>query len=134
MRDAVTADGKGFDQDSGRAGNANVPTGRNIASEALHLDINNAPPRLLQGLSEEEVHLRRARGQGNNVKLQTSRSYGQILRENILTPIHLILFALSGALLLLGRPLDAITTVGVISFNMVVGIVQEIRAKRALDR
>ena len=93
-----------------------------------------AQPTLLQGLSEEEVRLRRAHGQGNNVKLQSSRSYGQILRENILTVINLILFALSGVLVLLGRPLDAITTVSVISFNLVVGIVQEIRAKRALDR
>lgn len=93
-----------------------------------------AQPTLLYGLSEEEVRLRRAQGQGNNVKLPTSRSYGQILRENTVTLINLILFALSGVLLLLGRPLDAITTVSVISFNIVVGIVQEIRAKRALDR
>lgn len=88
---------------------------------------------LLCGLSEEEVHQRRANGQGNNVKLPTSRSYGQILRENIVTLIHFILFALSGVLILLGRPLDAITTVSVISFNILVGIIQEIRAKRALD-
>ena len=80
------------------------------------------------------MRLRRAHGQGNNVKLQTSRSYGQILRENIVTLINLILFALSGVLLLLGRPLDAVITVSVISFNLVVGIVQEVRAKRALDR
>jgi cation-transporting P-type ATPase E len=92
-----------------------------------------SPRTLLQGLSEDEVRLRRANGQGNNVKLPTSRSYARILRENILTLINLILFALSGVLLLLGRPLDAITTVAVISFNLVVGIVQEIRAKRALD-
>jgi len=93
-----------------------------------------AQPTLLQGLSEEEVRLRRANGQGNTAKLPTSRSYGQILRENLLTLINLILFALSGALILLGRPLDAITTVSVISFNMLVGIVQEVRAKRVLDR
>ena len=73
-------------------------------------------------------------GQGNNVKLPTSRTYAQILRENILTVIHLILFALSGVLILLGRPLDAITTVAVISFNILVGVIQEIRAKHALDR
>ena len=93
-----------------------------------------AQPTLLQGLSEEEVRLRRAHGQGNTVKLPTSRSYGQILRENIVTLINLILFALSGALILLGRPLDAGITVAVISFNMLVGIIQEVRAKRALDR
>ncbi len=50
-----------------------------------------------------------------------------------MTLINLILFALSGVLVLLGRPLDAVITVAVISFNMLVGIVQEVRAKRALD-
>ena len=134
MHDTVTADGKGFDQDSGRADNTNMPAVRATANTEPHLGTNNAPHTLLQGLSEDEVHLRRANGQGNDVKLPTSRSYAQILRENILTLIHLILFALSGVLLLLGRPLDAITTMAVISFNLVVGIVQEIRAKRALDR
>jgi cation-transporting P-type ATPase E len=96
--------------------------------------ISYLQPSLLQGLSEEEVRLRRDHGLGNNVKLPTSRTYAQILRENILTVIHLILFALSGVLILLGRPLDAITTVAVISFNILVGVIQEIRAKHALDR
>lgn len=89
---------------------------------------------LIQGLSEDEVRSRKARGQGNNAKLPTSRSYARILRENILTLINIILFALSIALVLLGRPLDAITTVAVISFNIGVSIVQEIRAKRSLNR
>jgi magnesium-transporting ATPase (P-type) len=130
MHDTVTTGGKGFDQDSGRAWNVI----RTRAYDEPHLSSHSAPPTLLQGLSEEAVRLRRARGQGNTVKLPTSRSFGQILRENILTLVNSILFALSGVLVLLGHPLDAITTVSVISFNLVVGIVQEIRAKRALDR
>src|SRR5712691_8140515 len=89
---------------------------------------------LIQGLSEDEVGRRRTSGQGNTVRLPTSRSYARILRENILTLINIILFALSLALVLLGRPLDAITTIAVISFNIVVSLVQEIRAKRSLDR
>ncbi len=92
------------------------------------------PRSLMQGLSEDEVRTRRAHDQGNNVGLPTSRSYAQILRENLVTLIHIILFALSAALFLLGRPLDAISTVGIISFNIVVSLIQEIRAKRALDR
>jgi cation-transporting ATPase E len=94
----------------------------------------SSPPSPLKGLSEDEVRARRAHGQGNNVRLPTSRSYRQILRENLVTLIHFILFALSAALLLLGRPLDAVSTVGIISFNIMVSLIQEIRAKRALDR
>jgi magnesium-transporting ATPase (P-type) len=94
----------------------------------------SSPHSLLQGLSEDEVRIRRANGQGNTVKLPTSRSYGQMLRENLLILINLILFTLSITLVLLGRLLDAITTVAIISFNIVVSLIQEIRAKRALDR
>jgi cation-transporting ATPase E len=133
MSDTVTGDGKGIDQDSGRASNANMPIGRTTAIKEPPIGNHYRSHTLLQGLTEEEVRLRRTRGQGNNIKLQTSRTYLQILRENILTPIHLILFALSGVLILLGRPLDAIITLGVICFNLVVGIVQEVRAKRSLD-
>jgi cation-transporting P-type ATPase E len=94
----------------------------------------SSPQSLLQGLSEDEVRIRRAKGQGNTVKLPTSRSYAQMLRENLLTLINLILFTLSITLVLLGRPLDAIITVAIISFNIVVSLIQEIRAERTLDR
>ena len=46
------------------------------------------------GLGEDEVLRRRARGEGNNLSLSTSRSYAQILRANFLSVINLILFIL----------------------------------------
>src|SRR5690242_18976415 len=94
----------------------------------------SSPRSLLEGLSEDEARTRRANGQGNDVRLPTSRSYAQILRENLLTLINFILFGLSAALILLSRSLDAFSTVVVISFNIMVSLIQEIRAKRILDR
>ncbi len=88
----------------------------------------------IHGLSEAEVAERRARGQGNNVKIDTSRSYGQILRENVFTFINNILFGLGIALILVGRTNEALTSVVIVSINVVVSVVQEIRAKRMLDR
>jgi cation-transporting ATPase E len=38
------------------------------------------------------------------------------------------------ALVLVGRPLDALVSVGVIAVNIVVSVVQEIRAMRTLDQ
>ena len=38
------------------------------------------------------------------------------------------------ALVLVGRPSDALISLGVISANVLVSVVQEIRAKRTLDR
>jgi cation-transporting P-type ATPase E len=78
--------------------------------------------------------VRRASGQGNLAPLRTSRSTLQILRENVFTPVNTILFVLGLALIVLGQTSDAIVSVSVAFFNVLVGVVQEIRAKRTLDR
>jgi cation-transporting P-type ATPase E len=88
----------------------------------------------IQGLSEQEVLARRAAGQGNDAPLHTSRSYAQILRENVFTFINYVLFGLGTALILMGRVSDALVSVGVVLANTLVGVVQEVRAKRTLDR
>ncbi len=92
------------------------------------------PPTPDTGLTAAEVERRRAAGLGNTALPPTTRTYLQILRENTFTFINNILFALGIALVVVGRPIDALVSVGVISTNIVVGIVQEIRAKRTLDR
>jgi cation-transporting ATPase E len=85
-------------------------------------------------LLESEVIARRARGQGNNVRFQTSRSYAQILRQNAFTFINTVLFAIGIVLILMGRTGDAVVTAGLVLMNVVVGVVQEGRAKRKLDQ
>lgn len=89
-------------------------------------------PRLL-GLSEQEVRDRRARGLGNTAPIPTGRSYRQIIVENVLTFINLCLFGLGLTLALLGRISDALVSTGVISLNVIVSVVQEVRAKQTLD-
>ncbi len=88
----------------------------------------------LLGLTEAEAAARRAAGQGNVVPLKTSRSYGRIVRENVFNTINNILFTLGIILVILGRYLDALIAVGVVVANTIVSLVQEIRAKRTLDR
>jgi len=88
----------------------------------------------MNGLSTPEVLDRRARGLGNRDPVRSSRSYFQIVRENVFTFVNLVLFGLGTALVLLGRPSDAIVSVLVILINVIVSVVQEIRAKRTLDR
>jgi cation-transporting P-type ATPase E len=87
----------------------------------------------LQGLSQSEVLARRSSGLGNDVRLKTSRSYSQILRENVFTFVNDVLFGLGIALIALGRISDALVSVGVVLLNTVVSVVQEVRAKRTLD-
>jgi cation-transporting P-type ATPase E len=88
----------------------------------------------LQGLTEHEVVMRRAAGQGNNARLQSSRSYSQILKENLFTVINAIFFAISLVMFRLGRIGDGILVVIVIFGGVLVNICQEIWAKQQLDR
>jgi cation-transporting ATPase E len=85
------------------------------------------------GLTHEEVLRRRAAGQGNNIKVQTSRSYLEIFQENILTFINMVFFSISGIMIALRRYSDAILVVVIILMGVVIGIFQEIWAKRKLD-
>lgn len=86
------------------------------------------------GLSAAEVVARRARGLGNDAPEKGGRSYLQIVVENAFTFTNNIMFLLGLGLVLVGRPLDAVVSVVVVGTNVVVGVVQEVRAKRTLDR
>ena len=86
------------------------------------------------GLTQAEAASRRAAGRGNTALPATSRTYGQIVRENVFTFINNVIFVLGVLLILVGRPLDALVSLGVIGVNIAVSVVQEVRAKRMLDR
>ncbi|MBP1468507.1 HAD-IC family P-type ATPase [Candidatus Chloroploca sp. M-50] len=96
------------------------------------VDAGNTLP--LQGLTTQEVQQRIANGQVNKVTGIATRSYGQILRENVFTFINNMLFGLGLILLLLGRPFDALISAGVVFINAMVSSIQELQAKRQLDQ
>jgi cation-transporting ATPase E len=87
-----------------------------------------------RGLSAAEVQQREAQGLTNDVPVKSSRPLTQILRENFFSITNVILFAIMIVLVVIGKPSDAIVTGGAVLVNVVVGIFQEIRAKRQLDR
>jgi cation-transporting ATPase E len=88
----------------------------------------------ITGLSEAEVVARRQAGQGNVVRFEGGRSYLEILRKNAFTFINTVLFAIGIALILLGNFGDAVVTAGLVLLNVVVGVFQEGRAKRKLEK
>lgn len=85
------------------------------------------------GLTAAEVAEREARGEVNAVEIRTSRSVAGILRENVLTRFNAIITALLVLVLVFGDPKDGLFGM-VMIFNVVIGVVQELRAKRTLDR
>src|SRR6266581_3223970 len=85
------------------------------------------------GLSSGQVAERRLRGLTNAGGEHTSRSVAHILRANILTRFNLILGVLLAVILIAGQPQDALFGVVLVA-NALIGIGQELRAKRTLDR
>lgn len=88
----------------------------------------------LCGLSFHEVEAQRAAGKGAVMSPPTGRTYAQMIREDVFPLINTFLFILCAALLLLGQFSEALVSAGTVLFNVLVSMVQEIRAKRALDR
>jgi cation-transporting ATPase E len=86
------------------------------------------------GLTSAEAELRRRRGEGNAAAQRASRTYAQILRTNVFSFYNSILFVIGVVLLSLGRYNDALVSVGLGLINAVLSSVQELRAKRKLDR
>jgi cation-transporting ATPase E len=86
------------------------------------------------GLSQREAEVRRRRGEGNTAVSGSARGYARILRTNVFSFFNLILFTIGVALLALGRWNDAFVSVGLGLVNAAISAVQEIRAKRQLDR
>ncbi|MGY1651051.1 HAD-IC family P-type ATPase [Geodermatophilus sp. SYSU D01119] len=93
-----------------------------------------APGTAPTGLTAAEARERHRRGEGNVAVSASSRGYARILRTNVLSFFNVVLFTIGAALLALGRYSDAFTSVGLGLVNAAISAVQEIRAKRKLDR
>jgi cation-transporting ATPase E len=97
------------------------------------VEAESAQRPLLEGLTAAEVADRVARGLTNAAGAPSSRSVGRILRSNVLTFFNALLAVMLVAILVFGQVRDALFGI-VLVLNMAIGIVQELRAKRVLDR
>jgi cation-transporting ATPase E len=109
--------------------NPACPTPRSPGAGTL--DGGSWPP-LSAGLTESEAG-RRLAARGPTKKPRTSRSYASIVRANVFTVFNLILAVAGAATLAFGEWQDALF-LGVLVANAGIGTMQEVRAKRALDR
>ena len=85
------------------------------------------------GLSKVQVRERIEHGETNRTEERSSRSVGEILRANIFTRFNAILGSLAVVIVLTGSLKDALFALVLVA-NTAIGIVQELRAKRTLDR
>ena len=87
-----------------------------------------------EGLTQDEVRQRIEAGLVNQVVERPSRTTGEIVRANVVTRFNILLGALLlVVLVVLREPRDALFGIVLVT-NAAIGIVQELRAKRTLDR
>lgn len=87
----------------------------------------------LCGLSSQEAEALLAAGEGNTDTLPPTKSVKAIFRDNLLTPFNLLNLALAILVILAGSWKNALF-MGVILSNVVIGTVQELRAKAVIDK
>ncbi|WP_245630460.1 HAD-IC family P-type ATPase [Granulicoccus phenolivorans] len=87
----------------------------------------------IPGLSAAEVADRVAAGQVNDIPDRASRTVGEIVRGNVFTRFNAIFAILAAIVISTGYLLDALFAIIIVA-NSLVGIIQEVRAKRTLDR
>ncbi len=85
------------------------------------------------GLTSAEVTDRVTAGQVNVTPEPPGRSFGQIVAANVFTVVNAIMLTLFVLVLVSGNPQDGLF-VGVVLSNSVIGVVQEVRARRELKR
>ena len=88
----------------------------------------------MNGLTSQEVAERKAQGLVNDAEVRTSRTYTDIFVKNAFTPFNIVLFILGILLLVCKEPISAVSATGIIIINILISTIQEMRAKRRLDR
>ena len=88
----------------------------------------------MEGLTSAEVEQRKAEGLVNDSEVRTGRTYTDIFVKNALTPFNVVLFILGILLLVCEEPISAVSATGIIIANILISTIQEMRAKRRLDR
>lgn len=95
-----------------------------------NLDTRGVP---IIGLTSEEVRERIDKGLTNHTDISTQKTVGQIVKSNLLTYFNLIFLILTVLLCIVGS-FRNLTFLPVIIGNTVIGIFQELRAKKTLDK
>lgn len=95
-----------------------------------NLDTRGVP---ILGLTSDEVRERVEKGLTNHADISTQKTVGQIIKSNLMTYFNLIFLILTVLLCIVGS-FRNLTFLPVIIGNTVIGIFQELRAKKTLDK
>ncbi|MDE6411500.1 MAG: HAD-IC family P-type ATPase [Clostridia bacterium] len=97
-------------------------------------DVERFTPSVDEGLSPEQVETRFNQFLFNDVNKKYSKSYKSIFFGNICTVFNLLCVLVAAALIVAQAPITQFLFVGIFGVNLVIGIVQEILAKKQTDK
>ena len=100
---------------------------------SVHVTIKEhcTPPEF--GLDSRQVAQRLQNGYANVAVEPPTKTLGQIIAANVFTYFNLVFFVLAGCIIAVGSWRN-LTFMPVVFANMIIGIVQELRSKKALDK
>lgn len=87
----------------------------------------------LQGLNSSDIEERKKAGKINTTLTKTSKTYAQIFIGNLCTWFNLVCFIITGMLIAVGS-FNNLTFLLIFLANLAIGLIQEIRAKRMVDK
>lgn len=87
----------------------------------------------IRGLTENEVKKRIEKGLTNQTDISTDKTTKEIILSNTLTYFNLIFLIITVLLLLVGS-FRNLTFLPIIIGNTLIGIIQELRAKKTLEK
>ena len=86
-----------------------------------------------EGLSTEDAERLKASGKANVSDERVGKSYGKIIRDNVFTFFNLVWFVVT-VVLAICKSFSNMTYLAIIIPNMLISIVQEMKAKRTVEK
>ncbi len=103
-----------------------------ISKEEIVVERYN--PEVHKGLTTEEVESRIMAGLYNNLDTGSSKSISSIVVSNVVTFFNFLNFAIAIWLLTVNAEFPNFLFLGTVTANITIGIIQEIRAKKTIDK
>ncbi|MGI6781514.1 MAG: HAD-IC family P-type ATPase [Acholeplasmataceae bacterium] len=96
--------------------------------------VNRYNPDQKKGLTAEEAEARKMAGFYNKIKKGSTKSIPGIIFTNMFTFFNLLMFGIAAWLITAKAPVTNFFFLGTISANILIGIIQEIKAKKIIDK
>lgn len=104
---------------------------RQKKDDELELKRYNPDPEV--GLTDSDIEKRKSQGLTNNVKVGSTKSIKKIIFSNLITFFNILTFTIAGILISVKAFTDLFFVV-IVSANIIIGIIQEIKAKNIIDK